>query len=66
MQMYFLNTKRKNKVSPAVWSPQAGRAMFTVQNWATKPALRFYLSCGAVDLSYIPFNAISLIPHAVT
>lgn len=25
----------------------------------------FSLSCGAVDLGYIPFNAISPIPHAV-
>lgn len=44
MQLYFFETlklKKKKKRSPAVWSPQAGCAMFTVQAWATEPFCLF-------------------------
>ena len=76
MQLYFLEhlkVKEKKKRALLFDLHKAGCAMFTVQGWATEPALSFYLSisssisfylflslylsCGAVDLGYIPFNA---------
>lgn len=49
MQLYFFGTlkvkkKKKGKKSSAVWSPQAGCAMFTDQGWATEPVLSLSLS----------------------
>lgn len=47
MQLYFFGTlkvKKKGGKSSAVWSPQAGCAMFTDQGWATEPVLSLSLS----------------------
>lgn len=47
MQLYFFGTlkvKKKGEKSSAVWSPQAGCAMFTDQGWATEPVLSLSLS----------------------
>lgn len=47
MQLYFFGTlkvkKKKGEKSSAVWSPQAGCAMFTDQGWATEPVLSLSL-----------------------